>query len=85
MTTMNILTRRIDHLMDTLNPSPVIIDCTGARDDLLMILDASMSDDERDEVCVMTSEMQTEEDVFSVILGCSVTRIQREGNVRFVS
>ena len=85
MPSINILTRRINNLMATLNPPPVVIDCTGARDDLLMMLNASMSDDERDVVCVMTSEMQAESDELSEMLGLSIARIQCEGNIRFIS
>jgi hypothetical protein len=85
MSSINILSKRLGKLTERLNPSPRIIDCTGAQEDMLATLAASMTEEDRDSPYTPTPEDLAEMDAFDAFLGEDIKRIEREQNVRFVS
>jgi hypothetical protein len=85
MSSINILTKRLGKLTDVLNPSPRIIDCTGAQEDLLAQLGVSMTEDERDSSYNPGPEDLADMDALDAFLTEDIKRLEQEYNIRFVS
>jgi len=85
MSTLTNLSRRIEKLSSLLDPRPLLFDCTGARDELLSLLDASMTEEERATPYNPTPEEITEMEAFDSFLSDVIARDEQEYNVRFLS
>lgn len=85
MSNMKPFMKRLDKLGGVIAPRPRLIDCTGAREELLTMLQVSMTDDERNEVVEITPAVQAEFEALSDMLDRSVARIERDFNVRLIS
>lgn len=83
------LTAKVERLQQKIAPHPLIIDCTGAREEMLAMLEAQMSPEEREEMernpYVPSAEELTRAEEFSAFLEWDIQRIEQQCNVRFVS
>jgi hypothetical protein len=82
--------RRVETLRKKLQPCPTIIDCTGAKDELLAklkydMLDDGMTEEEIDAPIELTPEQEAFMQEFNAYLDDSNKQIERDFNVRFVS
>jgi hypothetical protein len=82
--------RRVEALRKQLMPSPTIINCTGAKDELLAklkydMLADGMTEKEIDAPIESTPEQEAFMHELCAYLDNSIKRIERDFNVRFVS
>lgn len=79
------LARRIDVLHKALVPQPRIINCTGARDELMAQLESHMTEEQLNTPVEWTEEQKKFAEEFSAMLAEMVKEDEQKYNVRFVS
>lgn len=85
MMSLRAMARRVNTLHRALMPSPHIIDCTGARDELLAQLRAHMTEEELNRPVEWTDEDKYIAEKLSEYLDERVKELEEVYNVRLVS
>jgi hypothetical protein len=85
MSNIKSLQTQVHRMKKVLLPNPKIIDCTGARDQLLAKLESYMTEEELNTPVELTEEQKQFAEKFSAMLDEMVKEDERKYNVRFVS
>lgn len=86
MSELHSLKKRIDRIGESVAPRPKVIDVTGTKEELLAMIEATMTEEERNSPDTpLTPEQEAEMAAFDAFLEEDIKRIERDHNIRLVS
>jgi hypothetical protein len=84
MSNLKSLQTQVQRMKKVLLPSPKIINCSGAKEELLAMLQAQMTEEEKNEHVIWTEEDKQFIEQFDAFLDADIRQIEETCNVRLV-